>query len=235
MDPILDAIDAALKRKGLSDAAASKLAVGHPSLLKNLRMPREGEKRYNLPALKRLADVLDLEFYFGPRRSAPEPKQIALDGSGYALVPLHDAALSAGPGALNGDSSIIGSLAFRNDWLRAQGVSPGTATLARVSGESMTPTLSPGDMVLINTAESARQVPVRRPRPGKTRAPIYALADGPEALVKRLIRPDAGTLILVSDNPDWPPETRTGSALAAVRILGQVVWSAHSWSERTGR
>lgn len=41
MDPILATIDLALKRKGLSDAAASKLAVGHPSLIKNLRMPRK--------------------------------------------------------------------------------------------------------------------------------------------------------------------------------------------------
>ena len=68
MDPILDVIDQALKAKGLSDAAASRQAVGHPSLIKNMRMPREGEKRYNLPALKKLADVLGLEFYFGPPR-----------------------------------------------------------------------------------------------------------------------------------------------------------------------
>lgn len=68
MDPILDVIDEALREKGLTDAAASRLAVGHPSLIKNMRLPRSGEKRYNLPALQKLAGVLGLEFYFGPPR-----------------------------------------------------------------------------------------------------------------------------------------------------------------------
>ena len=57
MDPILEIIDAALRRKGLSDSAASKLAVGHSSLIKNMRIPRDGEKRYNLPALQKLSEV----------------------------------------------------------------------------------------------------------------------------------------------------------------------------------
>ncbi|MDF2232205.1 S24 family peptidase [Albimonas sp. CAU 1670] len=70
MDPILDVIDDALREKGLTDAAASRLAVGHPSLIKNMRLPRSGEKRYNLPALQKLAAVLGLEFYFGPPRAA---------------------------------------------------------------------------------------------------------------------------------------------------------------------
>jgi phage repressor protein C with HTH and peptisase S24 domain len=68
MDLILEAIDEALKKKGLSDAAASKLAVGNPSLIKNFRAPSAAGKRYNAVALQKLADVLDLEFYFGPRR-----------------------------------------------------------------------------------------------------------------------------------------------------------------------
>lgn len=94
MDTILDVIDEALKRKGLTDAAASKLAVGHPSLLKNLRMPREGEKRYNLPSLMRLAEVLDLEFYFGPKRpSETSPRIVANIGpdddapTGFLTIP----------------------------------------------------------------------------------------------------------------------------------------------------
>lgn len=68
MDLILEAIDEALRKKGLSDAAASKLAVGNPSLIKNFRAPSAAGKRYNAVALQKLADVLDLEFYFGPRR-----------------------------------------------------------------------------------------------------------------------------------------------------------------------
>lgn len=233
MDPILDIIDAALRRKGLSDAAASKLAVGHPSLIKNLRMPREGEKRYNLPALQKLSEVLDLEFYFGPPRDPGLIEQIVIDGAAYVQIPLHDAELSAGPGATNGTANIINRLAFRRDWLQRLGVSPAQACLARVQRDSMQPTLFPGDMVLINTALT--ELPVRRrTESDKRRSPIYAFVEAGEARVKRIERPEPGALILTSDNPDYAPELRSGQLLEQLQtsIIGKVVWWGHTAPDR---
>lgn len=119
MDAILEIIDAALKRKGLTDAAASKLAVGHPSLLKNLRMPREGEKRYNLPSLMRLAEVLDLEFYFGPKRLPDERPSIATNHgpdddapSGFLTIPWAEIRPGSAP------------VAFSRAWLAAHELVP---------------------------------------------------------------------------------------------------------------
>jgi hypothetical protein len=68
MDAVISAIDAALARKGLSDAAASQAAAGNPSVIKNLRMRQGRQKRYAYHTLKQLADVLGLELYFGPPR-----------------------------------------------------------------------------------------------------------------------------------------------------------------------
>ena len=54
----------ALERRGVSRSAASLEAAGNPSLVKNLmngHMPR-------VQSLSSLAEVLGLEFYFGPRR-----------------------------------------------------------------------------------------------------------------------------------------------------------------------
>lgn len=65
MADVIAAIEAALVRKGLSAAKASQLAVGHPSLIKNLR---SGKGRFSYEALAQLANVLDLECYFGPPR-----------------------------------------------------------------------------------------------------------------------------------------------------------------------
>jgi hypothetical protein len=65
---ILDLIDEALLRKSLSASAASKLAVGNPSLIKNMRQETGYQKRFNAVALSKLANVLDLEFYFGEER-----------------------------------------------------------------------------------------------------------------------------------------------------------------------
>lgn len=227
MDPILDAIDHALRAKGLSDAAASKLAVGHPSLIKNLRMPREGEKRYNLPALQKLAQVLDLEFYFGPPRDTGTVEQVVLDGREFAHIPLHQASLAAGHGAANEDEEVVDHLAFRRSWLKRIGVSASNAVLARARGDSMLPGIHCGDMVLID--RSKRDVPVRPRRPEDNRpAPIYAILDGAGARIKRIERPESELIMLLSDNPSFPPEVLTGSKVSSLDIIGKVMWWGHT-------
>ncbi|MDR0809247.1 MAG: S24 family peptidase [Gemmobacter sp.] len=39
---------------------------------------------------------------------------------------------------------------FRSDWLRREGIQPGKASLVRVRGDSMEPTLRDGAMVLVD-------------------------------------------------------------------------------------
>lgn len=224
MDPILETIDKALADKGLSDAAASKLAVGHPSLIKNLRMPRQGEKRYNWPALMRLADVLDLECYFGPPRDIAGAEQPpAADPQEFANIPLHEASLAAGAGAENGSEPIIDYLSFRRDWLRRIGTAPANAVLARVEGESMQPTIWAGDMVLIDTGKT--EIPIRTNNAKKGRSSVYALLDDGRARVKRIERPSEDQILLLSDNPDYTPEFADTKALT---IIGKVMWWGHT-------
>ncbi|WP_164885872.1 S24 family peptidase [Paenirhodobacter populi] len=227
MDPILETIDAALKRKGLTDAAASKLAVGHSSLIKNLRMPRDGEKRYNLPALMKLAEVLDLEFYYGPRRETGPIENVSIDNEDYAQIPLHDAMLAAGNGLHNETEQVIEQLAFRKDWLKKMGLAASAARLARVQGDSMQPTLWHGDIILIDTASPPPQI---RPKDAKDlrRPPIYALLDDGEARVKRVERPSNDLTLLISDNPDFSPDPRQGRAQEKLHVIGKVVWWGHA-------
>ena len=227
MDPILSTIDDALQRKGISDAAASKLAVGHPSLIKNLRMPRAGEKRYNLPALMKLAEVLDLEFYFGPRRDHGLVEHLLLDGTEYAHIPVHDALLAAGGGVRNAREDIIDTLAFRSEWLKRISVPASAARLARVHGDSMQPTLWPGDLVMINTLSTTPPLRVKDAK-DQRRRPIYAIIDDGEARIKRLECLPGDTMVMVSDNPDYAPELRQGRELADLRIIGKVVWWGHT-------
>lgn len=228
MDPILDAIDEALKRNGLSDAAASRMAVGHPSLIKNLRLPREGEKRYNLPALKKLADVLGLEFYFGPPRDIGPVQQVVVDAEEYAKVPLHEVELAAGLGAVNGEEEISGELVFKRSWLRRVGVSPANARLARVRGKSMEPTLHEGDVVMIDMGRNT--VPARpRDREKPLRADLYALREGDQLRIKRVEHSTMGRLVLHSDNAMmFPPEVREGYDAQQLGIIGKVVWWGHT-------
>lgn len=64
MEDILLEIDAALKRLGLSARAASIRAQGSPEMIRDMR-------RGHVPSVERLrslCEVLDLEFFVGPRR-----------------------------------------------------------------------------------------------------------------------------------------------------------------------
>ena len=230
MDPVLNHIDRALRLKNLSDAAASKLAVGNYSLIKNMRTSRGDDKRYNFQALKRLAEVLDLELYFGPPRDTGPIETVILDGDDYAHIPLHDALLAAGAGAENPDESIIDHLAIRKDWLAKVCVPPSAARLARVHGDSMEPTMWDGDMVMINTASPAPQ-PRARAAQDRRRAPVYALIDNGEARIKRIERPSDDSMLLISDNPDYLPELRQGKDIQAIQIIGKVVWWGHTAKE----
>lgn len=227
MDPILDEIERALEKKGMSAAAASKLAAGHFSLIKNMKASKAGGKRYSVETLEKLAQVLDLEFYFGPPRDTGPVEQVILDGRDFAHIPLHQASLAAGDGASNGDEEVIDHLAFRRSWLTRIGVSASNAVLARARGDSMLPCIHGGDIVLID--RSRRDVPVRPRKPDDTRpAPIYALLDGTGARIKRIERPEPDLVMLLSDNPSFPPEVLTGSKVASLDIIGKVMWWGHT-------
>lgn len=161
-------------------------------------------------------------------------QQITLDGVDYAHIPLHSASLSAGPGTNNGDNTIIDHLAFRLDWLGRIGVNPARACLARVERESMIPTIYPRDMVLIDTAHT--EPPVRKRGPSdQRRGTIYAFVEAGQARVKRIERPEPGVLFLMSDNPDFAPELRTGPQMERLQtaIIGKVAWWGHTAQRQT--
>ena len=179
----------------------------------------QGLKRGSVPALDRvaaMAKALDLEVYLGPRREVGRIEHVMVEGTDYASVPLHDAFLSAGVGSANGDSNIVDHLAFRRDWLKRLGINPTQACLARVSGDSMFPTLSAGDMVLIDR--------------DRRKSSIYAFLESGEARIKRIERPDQNLMVLLSDNPEYAPQMRTSAQIAALNlsIIGKVVWSGHT-------
>jgi len=227
MDDVIRVIDEALEKAGLTDAAASKLAGDNPSVIKNLRMQRGVEKRYNYLTLQRIADVLNLELYFGPPRDNAPIQQTTVDGADYAAIPKRNVTASAGAGTENSAEEVVGTFAFRRDWLAARGIAASNAVLIDVRGDSMLPIISDGDSVMVDTA---RNSPTVRPRDtqGNRRSDIYALVQNGEARIKWVERPDTETLILYSENlHNYPPEILAGTDAAAVQIVGKVVWWGH--------
>jgi hypothetical protein len=215
MDAILDTIDSALKRKGLSDAAASKMAVGHPALIKNLRMPREGEKRYNLPSLMRLADVLDLEFYFGPKRRPGfehGPRLVTnIDPSedapaGFVVIPWSD----TGPG--KGSAPF----AFARNWLEQNNLLPDylQAVIAEV--------------IELTSIPAAETVALLDTRIGSRKGHgLWCFRDAGKATIAHMTFQGDITIIHPANVEDRP-RIYDGKDKVPVTLQGKVVWMGQS-------
>lgn len=151
----------------------------------------------------------------GPERE--EQAEDALSADDYAIIPQYTAKGSSGRGYLNDHVEVKGGLAFKKDWLRRIGLKDANLSVLYNSGDSNWPTLSDGDVLLIDEAQKS-------PGSGK----MYALltADG-EVIIKRLIRDITGGWLIRSDNQDktrYPDQPVTDEGLRSVEVIGRVVW-----------
>lgn len=91
----------------------------------------------------------------------------------------------------------------------------------------MMPCIHHGDMVLIDRSRS--EIAVRHRRPNDSRpAQIYAILDEAGARIKRIERPEQGLIMLLSDNPMYPPEVLTGARAESINVIGKVMWWGHT-------
>jgi len=81
-------------------------------------------------------------------------------------------------------------IVFRADWFKLKGFTPSKLFAVRVTGQSMQPRFSAGDIIVVNTEDTT-------PKDGL----IYLVSYEGEFTVKRMVR-DAGEWWLTSDNPD---------------------------------
>ena len=135
--------------------------------------------------------------------------------SGLVSVNRHSVAVSAGPGSIATEELGKPYFAFDERWLKGlTASSPGTLSLVRVEGDSMAPTLSAGDDILVDLEDG----------PERLRDGIYVLRIDDALVVKRIaVNPVGRRLTVQSDNPaypDWPD-----CSLHDVNPIGRVIWS----------
>lgn len=119
-----------------------------------------------------------------------------------------DLAAAAGGGGLGEELPGEGVLAADSAVLAALGVEAQQLAIVPVQGDSMVPTLQPGDLLLVDEAQ-------REPLADA----IHVLRLDGALLVKRL-RAEGPRMVVTSDNPACPPVI---AALSDVSILGRVV------------
>ena len=135
---------------------------------------------------------------------------------GLLQVPRLDIGASAGGGALADDERAEALFAFDPRWLRRVSASPKHLSIIRVEGDSMMPTLSDGDDIMVDADDA-----MNRLRDG-----IYVLRRDGVLLVKRLACSGAregAAISIISDNAAYP--TIAGVERADLHIVGRVVWA----------
>jgi phage repressor protein C with HTH and peptisase S24 domain len=154
--------------------------------------------------------------YFGIPETVlggPVPETVVADG--LVSVKRHPVTVSAGPGAIVTEELGKPYFAFDERWLKALTPSaPSSLSIVRVDGDSMSPTLNPGDDILVDLEDSTTRL----------RDGIYVLRIDDALVVKRLaLNPIAKRVTVQSDNPaysDWPD-----CSPGEINCIGRVIWS----------
>jgi phage repressor protein C with HTH and peptisase S24 domain len=106
---------------------------------------------------------------------------------------------------------IVDYVSFQTEWLqRTLNVDLRNLALVEVIGDSMSPTIDEGDLVMVDLRE------VRFRSDG-----VYVLRTSSDLAVKRLQRQPDGGLLIRSDNPAYESSTVKPDEVA---LLGRVVW-----------
>ncbi|CAH1546779.1 XRE family transcriptional regulator [Vibrio harveyi] len=135
-----------------------------------------------------------------------------LSASDFETIPLYSAEASAGCGSFQHDDSIIGEHLILVEDLKRLGIKKDDACAIKARGDSMTPTLMDGDLLVVDTRE---QIGVYDG--------VYAISVDNQLLVKRL-RYDIASqgYHIISDNPEHDNFLLTKDELSRLRVNGRI-------------
>ncbi|MBF0379376.1 MAG: LexA family transcriptional regulator [Magnetococcales bacterium] len=133
----------------------------------------------------------------------------------FVLIPHYTATASMGPGETQpDDDQINGHLAFKNVWLKKRRLNPRFLTVIDAVGDSMHPTISNGDVLLVD---------LRQKEPIDNR--IFVLRMEDQLYAKRLQKRPNHVINIHSDNPLSPPFEINMAESQGVDIIGRVIWA----------
>ena len=138
----------------------------------------------------------------------------------FALVPRRDVKVKGGSGDIINSEQLVDYFAFNRSWLRKRGLSEKNLVLVEVEGDSMTPVLSSGDTVLVDTSKTELKS-----------GAAFVVRIGDELLVKYVQRLPGDKIQVSSENRELYPsfEIDLSQLDCDVTVIGRVVNSSRNW------
>lgn len=201
------ALERLIRERREGYAGLSRLLGRNPAYIQQF-IKRGSPRKLDADDLRTLARYFDVSEADLGGRAPPLEGQLV-------RVPQLDVGASAGHGAIADRDALVSHVAFDRDWLRQlTDGRPADLSFIRVQGDSMNPTLSDGDDILVDASDGI----------GRLRDGIYVMRSEDTLMVKRLaVSPAARTVTIKSDNPAYP-EWRDCD-LAILQVIGRVVWA----------
>jgi len=132
---------------------------------------------------------------------------------GFKLVSVYDVSASAGDGLIVDMEMVVYSLAFPPDYLkRITASDPRNLTIISVKGDSMEPTLSDDDIVMLDMRKT-----------NLSYEGLFVIRVYDVLHVKRISHSRPGFVMVISDNSTLYPAREY--SVEDVRVVGKVLWS----------
>ena len=152
----------------------------------------------------------------GEQNESANPAGVLNPGD-QVVAPMFDVKASAGAGALTDSEAVEDYFTFNKSFLSRQlGVSGEQLVFVTVDGDSMEPTLSDGDQVLVDMTQRS------------VRNNAVYLLNSEQGLVTKRLQQKGKQLQINSDNRDYDSWQLDLTRLEENPVLGRIVWSART-------
>lgn len=134
--------------------------------------------------------------------------------SDFTLIDSYAVFASAGHGTDVGHELQTEPMSFRTDWLKREGLAPERLAVIRAKGDSMEPTISDNDVILVLLTNGDA------PRDG-----LHVIRLDSGLFVKRVQFDPLGSVHVMSDNPAYSSIVVKKEDRDQLFIIGRVVWA----------
>jgi transcriptional regulator with XRE-family HTH domain len=110
------------------------------------------KQKPSVEMLEKIADALSTSVSEIYRLAESSGAQIDSTNDKYVMVPRLNLTVAAGNGTEPDNVEIQGTLAFQREWLRKKGLSPDKLEIYDACGESMSPYIENGDVLLVDVS-----------------------------------------------------------------------------------